>query len=156
MLVADDDSQILRCYRRAFAEPSSKQSDDAFEQLAGELFGSEGNRESSPVFDVVECAQGNQAVEVAEKAFAGESPFDVVVLDVRMPPGINGVEAGERIRRLDPEVPIVFVSGYSDISPADLERRVPPAARLYFYNKPLSFRALAQDITEIVMQVRSG
>jgi CheY-like chemotaxis protein len=156
VLVADDDSQILRCYRRAFAEPPSTESEDVFEQLAGELFGSEGNRESSPVFDVVECAQGDQAVEIAEKAFGGESSFDVVVLDVRMPPGINGVEAGEQIRRLDPHVPIIFVSGYSDISSADLERRVPPPSRLYFYNKPLSFRALAQDIAEIVTRIRSG
>lgn len=154
--MADDDSQILRCYRRAFAPSPGAQRDDAFESLADELFGSAGGRECSPVFDVVECSQGEEAVAAAQKAFAADSRFDVVVLDVRMPPGINGVEAGERIRRLDPDVPIVFVSGYSDVSTQDLERRVPPASRLRFYRKPLSFRALAQDIAAIVERARGG
>ena len=156
MLVADDDLQILRCYRRAFARPPSTKSEDDFEKLAGELFGSESVRNPSPVFDVVECSQGDQAVEVAEKAVGNESPFDVIVLDVRMPPGINGVEAGEQIRRLDPDVPIVFVSGYSDVSSRDLEQRVPPTSKVHFYSKPLSFRALAQDIAGIVMRARAG
>ena len=77
-----------------------------------------------------------------------------IVLDVRMPPGINGVEAGERIRRLDPDVPIVFVTGYSDVSDDDLKQRVPPVSRLHFYRKPLSFTALARDIANIVQRGR--
>lgn len=154
--MADDDSQILRCYRRAFVRPPSADGEEAFESLADELFGAEAGREHSPVFEVVECAQGDEAVAAAQEAFDGESPFDVVVLDVRMPPGINGVEAGEQIRRFDPDVPIIFVSGYSDVSTADLEHRVPPASRLRFYRKPLSFRALAQDIAAIVERTRGG
>lgn len=156
VLVADDDSQILRCYRRAFAQPPAAKRDASFETLADELFGSTGGRERAALFDVVECSQGEEAVAAAQQAIGGESPFDVVVLDVRMPPGINGVEAGERIRRLDPAVPIVFVTGYSDVSAEGLERRVPPASKLHFYRKPLSFRALAQDIAAIVEQARGG
>jgi CheY-like chemotaxis protein len=154
--VADDDSQILRCYRRAFAPSPPGRRDDAFETLADELFGSAAGRERSPVFDVVECSQGDEAVAAAQAAFGAESAFDVVVLDVRMPPGIYGVEAGERIRRLDPAVPIVYVSGYSDVSTEELEQRVPPASRLHFYRKPLSFRALVQEIASIVERARGG
>lgn len=154
--MADDDSQILRCYRRAFARSPATRRDNAFETLTDELFGAETGREDSPEFEVVECSQGDEAVAAAQEAFGGESPFDVVVLDVRMPPGINGVEAGEQIRRFDPDVPIIFVSGYSDVSTADLEHRVPPASRLRFYGKPLSFRTLAQDIAAIVERTRGG
>ena len=157
VLVADDDSQILRCYRRAFAQPpAAADAGNVFESLSDDLFGQTAGRAHSPVFEVVECSQGDEAVDVVQEAFRGESPFDVVVLDVRMPPGINGVEAGEQIRRLDPGVPIVFVSGYSDVSAEDLERRVPPSSRLHFYSKPLSFRALAEDIAEIVERARAG
>lgn len=152
--MADDDSQILRCYRRAFAAPPSANEENVFGALTEELFGPDVGRERSLVFDVVECSQGDEAVTAAQQAFGGESPFDVVVLDVRMPPGINGVEAGEQIRRLAPDVPIIFVTGYSDVSPTDLENRVPPPSRLHFYRKPLSFRALAQDIAAIVQQTR--
>ena len=41
-------------------------------------------------------------------------------------------------------LPIVFVTGYSDVSDDDLKQRVPPISRLHFYRKPLSFTALAR------------
>lgn len=154
VLVADDDSQILRCYRRAFARPAAANGAAGFDSLADELFGSQAAPDPSIAFELVECQQGDEAVDAAEKARNRESPFHVVVLDVRMPPGINGVEAGERIRRLDPEVPIVFVTGYSDVSEDDLQRRVPPPSRLHLYRKPLSFSALARDIAGIVQRAR--
>jgi DNA-binding LytR/AlgR family response regulator len=67
-----------------------------------------------------------------------------------MPPGIDGVEAGSQIRKLDPDVEIVFVTGYSDVERDELERRVPPPMRLHYYNKPISFMQLAQDVVSIV------
>jgi CheY-like chemotaxis protein len=69
-----------------------------------------------PEFELVTCNQGRDAITIVTDAVAGQLPFDAVILDIRMPPGINGVDAGERIRQIDLDVPIVFVSGYSDIS----------------------------------------
>ena len=69
-----------------------------------------------------------------------------------MPPGIDGVEAGSEIRKFDEDVEIVFVTGYSDIPLAELQRRVPPPLRLHYFNKPLSFAQLAQDVATIVRE----
>ncbi len=77
-------------------------------------------------------------------------PFDVVILDVRMPPGIDGVEAGSQIREMDPDVEIVFVTGFSDIPLAELQRRVPPPMKLHYFSKPLSFTQLAHDVITMV------
>ena len=76
----------------------------------------------------------------------------MVILDVRMPPGIDGVEAGSQIRTLDPDVDIVFVSGYSDIPLEELQRRVPPPMRLHYFSKPISFSQLAQDVATMVKE----
>jgi CheY-like chemotaxis protein len=73
-----------------------------------------------------------------------------------MPPGINGLEAGRSIRKLDPHVPIVFVSGYSDVSKDELMQSVPPASRLHYFSKPLSFSSLAHDVAEIVRAARTA
>ena len=73
-----------------------------------------------------------------------------MILDVRMPPGIDGVEAGCQIRALDPDVEIVFVTGYSDVPLEELQRRVPPPMKLHYFNKPLSFSQLAQDVASMV------
>ena len=65
---------------------------------------------------------------------------------------VQGVEAGSEIRKLDPDVEIVFVTGYSDIPLDELRRRVPPPLRLHYFNKPLSFTRLAQDVAMIVRE----
>jgi CheY-like chemotaxis protein len=96
------------------------------------------------------AAHGDDAITLAKEAATDGHPFDVVILDVRMPPGIDGVEAGSQIRELDPDVEIVFVTGFSDVPRDELERRVPPPMRLHYFNKPISFMKLAEDVVSIV------
>lgn len=150
VLIADDDEHILDAYREAFSEPESTKEIRALDALTAELFDPDTDIEDEPHFDVVACSQGDDAIALARQAADGGQPFDVVILDVRMPPGIDGVEAGCEIRRLDPDVEIVFVTGFSDVPLKELQRRVPPPMKLHYFNKPLSFTQLAQDVASMV------
>jgi CheY-like chemotaxis protein len=157
VLVADDDVHILRCYQRAFAGPATSSGEAALTSLSDELFGDGGENLAQPTFfDVVACSQGDDAVLKFAAASGERQPFHAVILDVRMPPGINGLEAGKSIRRLDPNVPIVFVSGYSEVSREELLQSVPPPSRVHYFSKPLSFGNLAQEVVEIVRAVRDS
>ena len=64
-------------------------------------------------------------------------PFSVVFLDIRMPPGLDGYETAKAIRKIDPLVHIVFVSGYSDYSEQDLAAVAGPDRRVSFLPKPV-------------------
>lgn len=150
VLVADDDQHVLDCYREAFSETESTGHMLALDALAAELFDPQEDIVDEPKFDFVSCNQGTDAVAIASAAANDGAPFDVVILDVRMPPGIDGVQAGSAIREFDPDVQIVFVTGYSDIPLEELRRRVPPPMKLHYFNKPLSFSQLAQDIASMV------
>jgi len=151
VLIADDDEHILQLYREAFSDTESNQETRALDALAAELFDPGVDAaEEEPHFDVVACSQGDDAISLAKTATAGGHPFDVVILDVRMPPGIDGVEAGSAIREMDPDVEIIFVTGFSDVPFEELQRRVPPPMKLHYFNKPLSFTELAQDIASMI------
>ena len=150
VLIADDDEHILECYREAFGESEATDYMQALNALDAELFDAVGDIDAAPVFDIVACSQGNEAIDLAEKAANDGHPFDVVILDVRMPPGIDGVEAGSQIRKLDPDVEIIFVTGFSDVRRDELERRVPPPMKLHYFNKPISFIQLAEDVAGMV------
>lgn len=150
ILVADDDEEVLECYREAFGEKELTDQVRALEELAAELFNPETDIENQPKFDMVACNQGDDAVEAAAAARQDGEPFDVVILDVRMPPGIDGIEAGSQIRKLDPDVEIVFISGRTDVPFEEIQRRVPPPLRLHYFNKPLSFTQLAEDVVTMV------
>jgi len=152
VLIADDDEHILQAYREAFSDTESTQEMRALDALAAELFESSDVTDEEPHFDVVACSQGDDAIDLAKQAANDGHPFDVVILDVRMPPGIDGVEAGCQIRELDPDVEIVFVSGFSDMPLEELQRRVPPPIRLHYFNKPLSFSRLAKDVASFVRE----
>lgn len=152
VLIADDDEHILKCYQEAFSVTPQTGIMQALDILGAELFDSAEDESSEPVFEVVACTQGDDAVSLATKASNDGNPFDVVILDVRMPPGIDGVEAGTAIRELDSDVEIVFVSGYSDVPREELERRIPPPMKLHCFSKPLSFLQLATDVANMVRE----
>ena len=162
VLIADDDEHILACYREAFGESEETDYMKTLDALDAELFDVKSDVKSdvkkdveigvdeAPRFDIVECSQGQDAIDKAREAANDGHPFDVVILDVRMPPGIDGVEAGSKIREFDSEVQIVFVTGFSDVPRRELERRVPPPRKLHYFNKPLSFMRLAKDVAGMI------
>ena len=150
VLIADDDEHILDCYREAFTDSEPTGIMKELNILDAELFEADGEIADSPKFEIVACSQGDDAVTLAREAANDGHPFDVVILDIRMPPGIDGVEAGSAIREMDPDVEIVFVSGYSDVPREELELRVPPPMKLHCFNKPISFMQLAEDVANMV------
>lgn len=147
LLLADDDKPIANIYKlglhKYFADPQSAPVDD----LESELFGEKDINGASA--SVTVCSQGADAVELAKDAHQSGVSFDVIVLDIRMPPGISGIDAAERIRSFDQEVPIIFLSGYSDVTLPDMQERVPPPGLMWYVEKPIQLSQLADRIREV-------
>ncbi|MDH3663229.1 MAG: diguanylate cyclase, partial [Alphaproteobacteria bacterium] len=115
--------------------------------LESELFGKvEANLPSSDgvAYELELCQQGDEAIEAVRAALAAERPFSMAFLDVRMPPGPDGVETAERIRALDPNINIVFVTGYADLHPDSIAQRVTPIDKLLYCQKPMQAIELQQ------------
>jgi CheY-like chemotaxis protein len=93
-------------------------------------------------FEVTLCRQGPEAVEAVRAARAEGHPFAVAFVDVRMPPGPDGLWTSERIRELDPDVNIVVVTGFVDLDPGAIAARVPPVDKLLYIQKPFRLREL--------------
>ena len=87
-------------------------------------------------FDLSICGQAEEALDAIRQAVEEGNPFAVVFLDVRMPPGPDGVWLAEQIRALDPYTEIVMVTGYSDTKPDEIASRVPPTDKLLYLQKP--------------------
>lgn len=145
VLVVDDEHPILDLYR-AILTPKRKPSAVISElgELAQQLFGETTPPTAAPVFDLVACQQGDLAVATVKAALAANQPFAVAFLDVRMPPGPDGIWTAEQIRGLDPQIEIVIVTAYSDIHPADIERRVRPAHKILYLQKPFHSQEILQ------------
>lgn len=62
--------------------------------------------------DVQEASDGKQAIEVF-----GDGTWDLVFCDIKMP-HMDGVEVLERMMAINPEVPVIMISGHGDIHTA--------------------------------------
>ncbi|HVH83584.1 MAG TPA: EAL domain-containing protein, partial [Steroidobacteraceae bacterium] len=114
-----------------------------FRELRSRLFNKRGDgttaratRRSTVSFDAVFCEQAEAAVTAVREALAADRPFAVVFLDVRMPPGPDGVWAATQIRELDPAIEIVICTAYSDTDPCEIGGIVPPEDKLSYLQKP--------------------
>ncbi len=147
ILAVDDEEPILQSYRNILTpEHDPDCSSDHLHQLAVELFGGSSEDKSPDPYaiDLVCQNQSQTALEAVRQAQEQQNPFAVVFLDIRMPPGNDGVWLAEEIRRLDPAIQIVVVTGYSETTPAQIRRRVPPADKLFYIQKPFHHHELRQ------------
>lgn len=57
---------------------------------------------------------GNEALDRYTQAFHSDDPFDLVILDLTIPGGLNGKETIRLLREFDPNVKAIASSGYFD------------------------------------------
>lgn len=137
VLVVDDDSRLIGEYIRCLGEDFEPDAATAtLGDLEKVLFGEVTDRKGAARFEVHSRNQGEQAVAAVESAMANREPFSIVFIDIRMPPGIDGIDAAKQIRALDPNVNIVVVTGSLSVDPDNLGKEIPPADKVFFFKKP--------------------
>jgi diguanylate cyclase (GGDEF)-like protein len=142
VLVVDDEPGVRDAYGQVLAESDVSQEVEGFRELRSRLFKNAPaqsrakGRSHSTTFEPVFCDQAPAAVTAVKEALARNQPFAVVFLDMRMPPGPDGVWAAAHIRELDPAVEIVICTAYSDADPSDIGGLVPPEDKLSYLQKP--------------------
>jgi diguanylate cyclase (GGDEF)-like protein len=82
------------------------------------------------------ASQGEEGVERAGRAAAGGRPFSIAFIDMRMPPGWDGLETIERLWAVDPDVQVVICSAHSDYDWSDVVKRLGQTDRLLVLKKP--------------------
>ncbi len=158
ILVVDDQAAIHEDYRKILGRQVAA-STAALDRAAAELFG-----ESPELavdwegFDIDSAFQGQEGLDLVERAVAQRRPYAMAFVDIRMPPGWDGVETVRRIWDVDPEVLIVLCSAYSDYSWQEMVRELGRNDRYLILRKPfdnIEVRQCAMALTERWNQSRT-
>jgi len=145
ILVADDESSISDLFRQGLSRINTDSIVQSKTRRLNEKLSYQNTPKlPSPSFDIVTCQQADEAVDAVKDALECGRPFSIAFIDVRMPPGPDGVWAAEHIRKLDSDIEIVIMTGYTDISPCVIARRVPPAHKLLYIQKPFQSHEIVQ------------
>jgi two-component system NtrC family sensor kinase len=138
VLVAEDDPALQQEYRLAFAAAAPSAGARDYRSLESDLFGGANSAEATHgemTFDLTVCSQGEEAVQAMRAAVESGRPYSVAFLDVRMPPGIDGITAAERMIEIDSTLNAVIVTGYSDIPRHEIHRRL-GKGNFFYFQKP--------------------
>jgi CheY-like chemotaxis protein len=149
ILVVDDNEAIHEDFNKILATTAAA-SDGKVDDMAASLFGEETPTGPRTEFELTHALQGQEALDLALKALRDDKPFALAFVDVRMPPGWNGIETVEKIWAHDHEIEVVLCTAYSDFSWEEIAGRLTHPERLLILRKPfdpLEVRQLAYGLT---------
>ncbi|MDO8942197.1 MAG: response regulator, partial [Desulfobacterales bacterium] len=134
ILIIDDQRSIHADFRKILgAAPALPATLDASEQA---LFGRLPDVVRPPQFEVDSAYQGQEGLLLVQQALAAGRPYALAFVDVRMPPGWDGVETIRKIWELEPDLQVVLCTAYSDYSWGELFARLGQRDGLLILKKP--------------------
>jgi CheY-like chemotaxis protein len=148
ILVVDDNKSIHEDIRSVLvATPSSH--DDELLALEESLFDDGDDRNAAEEtgetrYIIDDAYQGEEAIELANRAQKENEPYSVVFVDVRMPPGIDGIQTIKKLWENHPFLEMVICTAYSDYSWNEIVQTLGRRDNLLFLKKPFDTTALKQ------------
>jgi signal transduction histidine kinase len=92
--------------------------------------------EAATSFEVSSAEQGEAGAQAAADALREGHPFDVAFVDMRMPPGWDGLRTVQELWRHDPSLQVVICTAYSDHTLEDIQKTLGPTDALLVLKKP--------------------
>ncbi|MGQ3891725.1 EAL domain-containing protein [Legionella sp. CNM-4043-24] len=152
LLLIDDNEAIHKDFRKVLLEENS---DDTFESLKSRLFSNDNTATAQPrnsmPYRIDSALQGKEGFMMVRQAMMDQDPYSLAFVDIRMPPGWDGIETIQRLWELDPELEVVICSAYSDYSFNDIRTKLQQNDRYLILKKPfdnLEIRQIAAALTK--------
>ncbi|MCH8210852.1 MAG: response regulator, partial [Planctomycetes bacterium] len=148
ILVIDDNDAIHRDFRKILGDRTDTA---VLDELRTSLLGVSPTAPESIRYEIDTASQGQEGLEKVRQALEEDSPYSLAFVDMRMPPGWDGLETIEQIWRVDPTIQIVICTAYSDYSWKDIHERLGQTDGLLILKKPfdnVEVRQLACALTQ--------
>jgi diguanylate cyclase (GGDEF)-like protein len=151
ILLVDDQATIHEDYRKILGHQPGDTA-TAISKAAAALFGDDPDSAIEwEGFELDSAYQGQDGVALVQRAVEEGRPYAMAFVDIRMPPGWNGIETVRHIWEVDPEILIVICSAYSDYSWDEMVKRLGRSDRYLILKKPfdnIEVRQCAMALTE--------
>ncbi len=135
ILVIDDNTSIHEDFKKILA-PSIDS--DSLNQARAALFGEAPTLPTQVRYELDFASQGREGFGLVQSAHQAGNPYALAFVDMRMPPGWDGLETIEHLWYADSEIQVVICSAYSDHPWEDVSRRIGETDRLLILMKPFN------------------
>lgn len=144
ILIVDDTPAIHQDFHKILGP----QDQEHLSNIESSLFGS--HQAPDQHFQLDSAYQGQEAVELVKRAQAEGRPYALAFLDMRMPPGWDGLQTIEHLWKIDPHLQIALCTAFSDYSWEAMAERIEFGDQLLILKKPfdsLEIRQMASALT---------
>jgi diguanylate cyclase (GGDEF)-like protein len=136
ILIIDDNAAIHLDFRKVLGAQAEHTAQAALDVLEANLFGDAVAAAARPNFDIDSAHQGQEGVAMAHQALKEGRPYAMAFVDMRMPPGWDGLKTIERLWATDPDVQVVICSAHTDYDWTEVVQRLGHSDRLLVLRKP--------------------
>jgi two-component system, cell cycle sensor histidine kinase and response regulator CckA len=133
ILLVDDNSAIHEDFKKILLNHGRNAALDAAEAI---LFEESAPSAKHAEFVMDSAFQGRDALDKVRQAVAEGRPYAMAFVDVRMPPGWDGIETTENLWNADPDIQIVICTAYSDYSWDKMSEKLGVSDNLVLLKKP--------------------
>jgi len=161
ILIVDDNESIHEDFRKVLVHEENEDH-AALDDLETELFGDDEdapkNKKPDDMleYEVDSALQGQEALSMVDKAAQEGRPYALIFMDVRMPPGWDGIETISRIWLKHPYIEMVLCTAYSDYTWDDIVEKLGSSDKLLFLRKPFDAIAVQQMALSLVKKWNLG
>ena len=135
IIVIDDNASIHDDFRKILLPPKDS---DSLCQARAALFGEVPTLPTHIHYELDFANQGREGFGLVQTAHQRGNPYAVAFVDMRMPPGWDGLETIEHLWYADPDIQVVICTAYSDHPWEDVSRRIGETDRLLILMKPFN------------------
>ncbi len=148
ILVVDDAASIHEDFEKILnpGRTASSGLDEMLEDVFGEAENQPAKLAAARLhaIELSHAYQGEEAIERVDMAAETGNPFAVAFVDVRMPPGLDGIETVARIWQKNPHIEVVICTAYSDYSWEKIVAQLGTTDQLQFLRKPVDVVSVKQ------------
>src|SRR5204862_5397847 len=135
ILIIDDNPSIQEDFRKILGPADAKLAEE-LDATEASLFGDHAGASSAQNFRIDSAFQGQEGLEKGRAAAANGAPYAVAFVDVRMPPGWDGIETISRIWKEFPDLQMVVCTAYSDYSWDEIAKTIGNTDQMLVLKKP--------------------
>ena len=146
ILIIDDNLDIHKDFIKILTNQESTNKD--VDILNAQIFGENSTEQnldlSIPPFTIDTASQGLDGINLVQIAYNTEQKYALVFVDIRMPPGLDGIETIKKIWQIDQDIQVVICTAYSDYTWHDTVKYLGVSDNLLILKKPFDYMAVRQ------------
>ena len=149
VLIVDDQDEIHVDFQEMLGRGNRKTASD---DLA-DVFLTEDTKSSDaylPAFELTHASSGDEAYQIVKTATESNDPFAVAYVDIRMPPGMDGIETIRQIREFEKNLEIVIMTAYSDKPLHEIVTNMELLHKLLYIRKPVAREEIQQITSSLI------